>query len=710
MFFTLFCLNKYYLIWVLLLFYFQFLIIFEVVILKNMFQPAEKNLYRLLSDEEISRMKAQGNTSSDWSSVKVSHDFTPENIQNSKFTGQVYLGSFNKTVELYGGITLNTGIYNAWIHNCTVGKNVLINKVHGYIANYIIEDDVLIHNVNTIAVEGETTFGNGIRVETINEDGGREIPIYDHLSAHVAYIMALYRHRPKLVSSLVEMVDEYTQCVKSSMGVIGRFSLITNSNSILNVRIGPATKIDSAEKLKNGSINSTVEAPVVIGEGVIMSDFIVCSGTQITDAALVSNCFIGQGCVLGKHYSAVNSLFFANCQGFHGEACSIFAGPYTVTHHKSTLLIAGMYSFLNAGSGSNQSNHLYKLGPIHQGIMERGAKTTSDSYILWPSRVGAFTLVMGRHYKHSDTTDFPFSYLIERNDESVLVPAINLKSIGTVRDSQKWPRRDNRKDSNLLDLINFNLLSPYTIQKMINGREKLQNAKKSFEVKKKWYELEKMVVEKNALERGIHLYEMAIWKFLGNSLITRLQGREYKNNHEIRKAMEVDTSLGKGSWVDLVGLICPFEALNNLLKSIEKGETAALEEVNSALTALHKNYYNYEWTWAVGVLEKFTGKTLAEFTAEDVIAVVEKWKESVLGIDGFLYEDAKKEFSMSTKTGFGVDGQNGALELDFINVRGEFEKNETVKAIKLHMQTKEKLGNELIGRMKKTIEANADVS
>ena len=668
-----------------------------------MSQSTEKNTYRLLSGKEISQLETQGNTSSDWSLVKVSHDFTPENIQNSKFTGEVYLNSFNKTVKLYGGVTLNAGIYNTWIHNCTVGKNVLIHKVHGYIANYIIENDVVIHNVNTIAVESETTFGNGIRVETINEAGGREVPIYDNLSAHVAYMIALYRHRPELVSLLVEMIDKYTQLVKSNMGVIGKFSIITNTNSILNVKIGSGVKIDGAKKLKNGSINSAIEAPVVIGEGVIMNNFIVCSGTQITDATLVSNCFIGQGCVLDKHYSAVNSLFFANCQGFHGEACSIFAGPYTVTHHKSTLLIAGMYSFLNAGSGSNQSNHLYKLGPIHQGIMERGAKTTSDSYVLWPSRVGAFTLVMGRHIKHSDTTDFPFSYLIENNNESVLVPAVNLKSIGTVRDSQKWPKRDNRKDSNLLDFINFNLLSPYTIQKMINGREKLQNIRNNSEEKKGCHKFEKMVIEKKALERGIKLYEMAIWKFLGNSLITRLQGKEYKNNHEIRETLKINTPLGKGNWVDIVGLICPFGALDKLLKSIEKGEITTLEEVSSALNTLHKNYYNYEWTWAVDVLEKFTGKTLAEFTADDVISVVDKWKESVLGIDRFLYEDAKKEFSMSIKTGFGIDGQNGAIELDFINVRGEFEKNETVNAIKLHMQTKEELGNELIERMKKTM-------
>jgi hypothetical protein len=341
--------------------------------------------------------------------------------------------------------------------------------------------------------------------------------------------------------------------------------------------------------------------------------------------------------------------------------------------------------------------------------MERGAKTTSDSYILWPSRIGAFSLIMGRHYKHNDTTDFPFSYIIESNDESILVPAINLKSIGTVRDTQKWPKRDNRKDSNLLDLINFNLLSPYTIQKMINGRKKLLNIRKSSGEYANIYSFEKMKIEQRALERGIKLYEMAIWKFLGNSIITRLQGKSYKSDEEIRQPLLPDTSIGKGNWVDLSGLICPYAALDNILNSIEKNEITTLEEVNSALTVLHKNYYNYEWTWAVDVLEKFYGKKVNDFTANDVIEIVKKWKKSVLEIDRYLYEDANKEFSLSKKTGFGVDGENDARERDFIEVRGEFEKNETVKAIKMHMKKKEALGNSIIAEMQKTIQLQTSV-
>ena len=167
--------------------------------------------------------------------------------------------------------------------------------------------------------------------------------------------------------------------------------------------------------------------------------------------------------------------------------------------------------------------------------------------------------------------------------------------------------------------------------------------------------------------------------------------------------MKKDTALGVGTWVDLSGLICPYQALDNLLKSIENNATSSLEEVNSALVALHKNYYNYEWTWVLDVLGRYYCTKPEEFIAEDVIAIVKKWKKSVLQIDRLLYEDARKEFSLTKMTGFGVDGQNGERELDFAHVRGEFEKNETVKAIKVHMETKKTLGNELIGRMKKTI-------
>ena len=89
-------------------------------------------------------------------------------------------------------------------------------------------------------------------------------------------------------------------------------------------------------------------------------------------------------------------------------------------------------------------------------------------------------------------------------------------------------------------------------------------------------------------------------------------------------------------------------------------------------------------------------------TATDIIRIVEKWKESVIGLDRMIYEDAKKEFSMASMTGFGADGSRMEKEMDFEQVRGDFESNPFVMAVLRHIEVKRALGDELIERMNKT--------
>lgn len=657
--------------------------------------------FRNLSDSEIGVLKAGGCRCDEWNRVKVAEGFDPSRCSSVNFSGDIKLGEFIKTFTDDSGVSTRSGISNAHLHNCTVGSNVLIANIGDYIANYRIEDDVVIKNCGKIHTQGKTTFGNGTEVAVLNETGGRSVRIWDRLSAHEAYIIALYRHRDKAISKIEEMVRVYSESVSSSYGTIGRNVKILNSRDIRNVRFGPYCRIDGAIRLNEGSVNSCREDPVFIGPGVIMDHFIVCSGSVVTDSTLVDKCFIGQGCVLGKHYSAENSLFFANCAGFHGEACSIFAGPYTVTHHKSTLLIAGIFSFMNAGSGSNQSNHMYKLGPIHQGIMERGSKTTSDSYVLWPARIGPFTLVMGRHYKNMDTSSLPFSYLIESNDESILVPGINLRSVGTIRDAQKWPKRDRRKDPDLIDQVNFNLLSPYTIRKMFEGRDLLRRIKSVSGAVSSSYTYQNMQIKGPSLERGIEMYQMGIDKFLGNSLINRLEKLKLKTNGDLQKRLAPGKRTSNGEWVDLAGLIAPEKVVNKLLDDIETGKLSSLKGIEKKFAEMHRSYYDWEWNWACERLEKEAGKPVSRFTRDDVIRMVEKWKKSVVSLDKMLYEDARKEFTLSSMTGFGIDGGEEVKKRDFEQVRGDFESNSVVSAIQDHIKQKTALGDELIERISK---------
>ena len=658
--------------------------------------------YRLLTPDEIARLKSQMCTASDWTTIEVAEDFNPENVFYARFSGNIRLGSFNKEFTLAGGMKKHSGLYHVTLHNVTVGNDCCIENVKNYIANYEIGSGTFIENVDIILTDGTSTFGNGVEVSVLNETGGREVLIYDRLSAQQAYIMALYRHRPGLIASLKELIGKYVASVTSGTGRIGSDVMIADAGYIKNVRIGDCCKIEGTARLKNGSINSNADAPVHIGVGVIGDDFIISSGSSVEDGVTFSRCFIGQACRLGHTYSASDSLFFSNCQGENGEACAIFAGPYTVTHHKSTLLIAGMFSFMNAGSGSNQSNHMYKLGPIHQGIMERGAKTSSDSYLLWPAKIGAFSLVMGRHVSHLDTSNMPFSYLIEQQGTSFIFPGVNLKSVGTIRDAKKWPRRDGRKDPDMLDCINYNLLSPFTVQKMFKAVGILEGIVAASGDMSDKYSYMGAKIRSSSLRNGLKYYNIAINKFLGNSVIKRLEGIDFTSDEQIRERLRPDTLTGKGDWVDVSGMIAPKSEVESLMDDIEQGRVTDVAQMHSRFLDMHSHYYDYEWAWAYDRISLFYGVSPEKITAADVIDIVEQWKNAVVGLDRMVYEDAKKEFSLSAMTSFGADGDVDTRNLDFAEVRGgQFESNPFVIETLDHIRRKTELGDELISRLRK---------
>ena len=653
-----------------------------------------------LTAEQIAVLEAQSCRCENWSEVTVAEDFDPKYVRNVNFSGQVRLGSFNKTFTLAGGIRKHSGIYHATLHNVIVGDDCMVEHIRNYIANYIIGDGSYIENVTDLITYGETSFGNGTKVSVLNETGGREVAIHEHLSSHEAYITALYRHDQRLVDSLNTLVSKYVESATSTVGVIGKNVEIMDAMHIVNVKIGDCARIKGASRLRNGSIVSCAEAPVNIGMNVIADDFIIESGSSITDGVTLTRCFVGQACILGHGYSASDSLFFSNCQGENGEACALFAGPYTVTHHKSTLLIAGMFSFMNAGSGSNQSNHMYKLGPIHQGIFERGAKTTSDSYVLYSAKIGAFSLVMGRHVNNPDTSDLPFSYLIEQQGVTYIIPGVNLKSVGTIRDVKKWPSRDRRQDPHRLDHINFNHLSPFTVQKMFDGIRILEKLKEASGNRADNYYYKKSIIRNASLHKGLKYYQTGIIKFLGNSFITRIQDADVSSDAALRRALRRDNPSGAGHWLDISGLICPASEIEKLCDDLTEGKVRNVVELGSRFERIAADYYSFEWTWAYDAIEKFWGYDLAQITRSQAIDLIRQWKNAVISLDKLIYDDAGKEFELTSMTGFGVDGDKVRRDADFTAVRGGgFNENPFVLEVLDHIRRKGELGDRMIAKL-----------
>ncbi len=649
--------------------------------------PEEKT-YQVISSEQIKALEAQGCCGEDWKQVEVADGFISERIKNTCFMGQVRIGGLGGTAESVHGIQKPCGIYNATILNCNIGDGVRIANIGVHIANYDIAEGVCIEDVGTIQTNAGAAFGNGVRVETVNEAGGREVILFDELSVQFAYIMCLHRYRPKLIEKLKGIAGAYVQSVRSDRGKIGAGARICSAGEIIDTNIGPYATVNGTSSLINGTILSSDQAPTTVGPKVVAEDFIIAESSSVTGGAILSKVFVGQGCRLGKQFSAENSLFFANCEAFHGEACSVFCGPYSITHHKSTLLIAGMFSFYNAGSGTNQSNHMYKLGPVHEGKLGRGTKTGSFSYMMWPCRTGPFSVVLGKHSSTFDTDDFPFSHLEARSDGKCnMVPGLHLTTVGTVRDGAKWPNRDRRKGSVKRDIISFAVLSPYTVGKMLKAVAKLKSLHESTEKSIEEVSVHGAMVRRPILRMAQKYYHTGIKMYLLEKVTAKAEGHLQESNSDLNEAFTVECdAVYSDEWVDIGGQMMTRKRLEKLEDDIENGIISSVEAFAEETEKIDRCYDMDEWAWVKNTYKEVFGVDLESASKEEVVEAAKKLLKVKSRFLHLVIADAQKEFAELSRCGFGADGKAGDIEKDFHEVRGLYEDNKFVKEMKANVE------------------------
>jgi len=644
--------------------------------------------YHTFSSSEIEQLSRQGCTAEDWSRVRRTASCTIVRLRNVRFMGDVVLGSNAGSVQ-YQGNELPCGAYDALITNCVIGDDVRIARIGVCVARYTIGDHAHIENVGTLACEGTSSFGNGTDIDVWNEAGGRGIVLLNHLTAQTAYLQAAHRHQPALTAKLRAMLASEASRAESDRGSVASGARIVNCSTLLNVAIGPSAVLHGVQHLDNGTVLSSPEHPTVIGEGVQGKDFVIAEGARVEGSAMFERTFIGQGVKMGKQFSAENSLFFANCEAFHGEAVAVFAGPYTVTHHKSTLLIAGLFSFYNAGSGTNQSNHMYKLGPVHQGTFERGSKTGSFSYVLFESRIGAFSVVIGKHMSNINTPNLPFSYIYEKGGESYLVPGMNILSVGTIRDGEKWPKRDNRKVSQKRDLIIFDIYTPYTVEKMRLGKAELLQLSDNTPKERDSVLYGGVLVSRLLLRKGAKFYSTAITTYLGEKVFGRLAQslQDGKSWSDAAATMIPDGTLTRSSeWTDLCGLLTPTEVALGLEADISSGAVPSYDLLLERLAAMAQNYPRYEWQYVAETFAKEYGYSPDRLTKDQAMSFVDEWFKASSSILSSVIEDAKKEFGPASRIGYGLDLEPEAAASDFEAVRGNAATNIVVQKLTKEME------------------------
>jgi hypothetical protein len=636
-----------------------------------------------LSQKQIQQLSNQGCTSDDWTGILLSPDTDISRIRQTHFAGPVTFEENRGTINVRGSL-LPCGVYNATLSDCHIGPGVRIANVRTILAGYDIDEGACIQDIGVMTADPGAAFGNGIEIEVVNEAGGRGATLHNGMTAQVAFIQAIHRHDAALTSALRTLISNECAGTAPGRGRVGRQALVIGCGSLQNVVIGPHARLEGCALLENGTVMSCADHPTTIGQGVHAREFVMAEGAKVESGVILDKVFVGQGVKMGKQFSAENSLFFANCEAFHGEAVALFAGPYTVTHHKSTLMIAGLFSFYNAGSGTNQSNHMYKLGPVHQGIFERGCKTGSFSYVLYESHVGAFSVVIGKHFANIRTPNFPFSYISERGGESTIVPGMNLFSVGTVRDGEKWPKRDNRKAPEKRDLITFEVFSPYTVERMRRGREELLALNEITAKDRQTVNVGGVQMSRVLLRKGAKYYTSAVTRYLVDRVAERLTAALASNSAwaKATATLKPGTSLQRSSdWTDLCGLLAPMELVQDIEQRVKTGSIPTLDELRSSLKAIHDRYREYEWQYVYETFEKEFGYRLSSIPKEQALKVLDEWKKASLTIQSAILEDSKKEFGPFARVGFGLDLNEGDAEADFTAVRGTIEGNGVVQKL-----------------------------
>ncbi len=432
-----------------------------------------------------------------------------------------------------------------------------------------------------------------------------------------------------------------------------------------------------------------------MGAGVNAESFIISEGATVDSGALLGNTFVGQGTKMGKQYSAENSVYFANCEAFHGEGCAIFAGPYSVSHHKSTLMIASMFSFYNAGSGTNQSNHMYKLGPVHQGVFERGCKTGSFSYCLLDGHVGAFSVVIGKHMSHFELQDMPFSYIIDSGGKSLLIPGLNMTTIGTIRDGEKWPNRDKRKMSNKRDLIIFDVYSPYTVEKMRRGRDILMDLNKSSSAMARppkiitEIDFGGVTILRLRMERAANLYKQGIDRYLYGKVLDKLVEAidAGKSKEEALASLKAAGSLKEPlTWTDVSGLLAARDRVKALEAEVADGKVADVATLEAKLKEIYDSYAADEWEYVCAAFTSEYGKSPDKLNDDDLKAAIQGWTNASKSIYEKILIDSKKEFDETARIGYGLDQEAEDKIKDFEAVRGTEDTNKVVKKIEAELK------------------------
>lgn len=607
----------------------------------RMEQNASAGPFRALTPGEIKQLKLNGNIADDWTQVLVHDNFDPSLVQQCKFYGLVRIGEQQPYYLQFHDVRLPVGLYNSTIISCDLGNNVVVNNVN-YLSHYIIGNEVILVNINEMEVTDHAKFGNGIIkegeqetvriwMELCNENAGRSVLLFDGMQTGDAWLWTRYRADEMLMQKLKEFTENKFNNKRGYYGMVGDRSVIKNTRIIKDCLIGTDAYIKGANKLKNLTINSSVDSPTQIGEGCELVNgiigygckafygvkavrFILASHSQLKYGARLINSFLGDNSTISC-CEVLNSLIF----------------PAHEQHHNNSFLCASLLSGQsNMAAGATIGSNHNSRGADGELIAGRGFWPGLCVSLKHNSRFASFTIIAKGDFPAELNIPIPFSLVSNdvSRDQLVIMPGywFMYNMYALARNEGKYASRDKRSLKN--QYLEYDYLAPDSVNELFDALQYLQlcvgksmkkNSRLTDEAAtkagRKLLEQQKSLGKKEILATGIEnskrkvklvkvTESYAIFKelivYYG---ITQLLYLMEKQECDSLKLFFRNNKLtARTAWVNIGGQLMPQPVLQELIRQIHTGEVNSWDAVHEYYHAHSAQYPEQKALHAVASL------------------------------------------------------------------------------------------------------------
>lgn len=435
--------------------------------------------WRRLKSKEIEILVQLDNYCANWDDFLVSDPFDPHLIRNSNFYGLVRLGKLRDLLLRHHDFQIQAGIRNSTIISCDIGDDCSIQDCT-YVSHYILGNMVILSRVDEMQSTNHAKFGNGIlkdgekedvriRIDVMNEAGGRSILPFADLIAADAYLWAAYRDDAALLARLKDITQRHCGAERGYYGTVGSWSVLKSCRVIKDVAVGECAYVKGANKLKNLTIHSSEAEPTQIGEGVELVNGIIGYGSRVFYGCKAVRFVIGRNCGLKYGARLIHSVLGDNSTVSCCEMLNNLIFPAHEQHHNNSFLIAALVqgqSNIAAGAtvGSNHNSRAND-GELRAG---RGFWPGLSVSLKHSSRFASYVLLAKGDFPYELDIPLPFS-LVNNNvarDRLEVMPAYfwmyNLYALE--RNSWKTATRDTRAVR--VQRIETDYLAPDTAEEM----------------------------------------------------------------------------------------------------------------------------------------------------------------------------------------------------------------------------------------------------